>query len=507
MFRTFPAQKDAYITDRVIGGKRVYNSNTGKAGSLDLFKLYGVSQSGTVPNAELSRALIKFDYTDLKAHLSASQRDVSDPTFRVLLRLYDVYGGQTTPTNFSLVLYPLSQSFDEGAGRDVAFYKDQDVANFYTASWNGNPVVWHASGANGRGLLGSSDIDVITSGSLGAGLVPLGVSQSFTNGTEDLQLDVTTLVSATLVGLIPDCGFRLSFVQSQEDDTRTRFVKRFGSRSATDATKQPKLVVKWNDAVRNDRGNVTFDASGTLFIYNHTPRGLQNLVSGTALSQVTGTNCMYLRLETPVSGGIYSASFLASQLKSGNAFVSGTYSASFAIPSANPQLRSQLLASGSVTFTEVWGSLDGTVGFFTSSFVMRPQDVETFGVLPDQYNLNVTRLDDAYTTDQVAWPRVFVRKLESQVFLRKLPRVSDSYIPGEAHFQIRDANSGDVIVPFDEAGGSTLMSSDTQGLTFPLYMDTFAPGRAYVIDVLLKEGSTKTLVRDASQVFRVESAH
>ena len=107
----------------------------------------------------------------------------------------------------------MSKSFGEGVGRDVASFGDLDAANFITASYvTGASSLWNLSGANKAGLLGSEDIDIINSGNLddGNGVVNLFQTQLFKNGTEDLEVDITTLVSATLAGILPDEGFRIS---------------------------------------------------------------------------------------------------------------------------------------------------------------------------------------------------------------------------------------------------------------------------------------------------------
>ncbi len=70
--------------------------------------------------------LIYFDLTPIR-EMSQSTLDITSSTFRCHLKLSDVYAGQTTPSNFSLIVYPLSQSFDEGVGRDVVRFEDVDV--------------------------------------------------------------------------------------------------------------------------------------------------------------------------------------------------------------------------------------------------------------------------------------------------------------------------------------------------------------------------------------------
>ena len=128
MYRILSASSDTYITNKIINGAfRATDANVGRAGTLDLFKLYDESIiSGTAAPTEISRILIKFDLSPLK-QLTGSDLDISHPSFNAMLKLHDVYGGQTTPSNFKIIVFPLSRSFDEGIGRDVATFEDIDA--------------------------------------------------------------------------------------------------------------------------------------------------------------------------------------------------------------------------------------------------------------------------------------------------------------------------------------------------------------------------------------------
>ena len=153
------------IGDIINNTFRATDANTGRAGSLDRFKMYSESTlSGSSDPIELSRILIKFDLDPLRA-LTASTLDYTHDSFKCTLKLHDVYGGQTTPSNFKLIAFPLSRSFDEGVGRDIINFRDLDSSNFLTSSVSGESAsLWYLSGANMQGLLGSDDIDIISSG-------------------------------------------------------------------------------------------------------------------------------------------------------------------------------------------------------------------------------------------------------------------------------------------------------------------------------------------------------
>ena len=155
MYLVLTASKDTYITNKIMDGAfRAEDANVGRAGTLDLFKLYSESTlSGTDNPIEISRALGQFDLYRVR-ELTSSILDITSPTFKCTLKMKNIAAGQAVPSNFNLILHPLSQSWDEGIGRDVVSFGDLDVANFVTASYSGGTVYpWNTTGADSSGLL------------------------------------------------------------------------------------------------------------------------------------------------------------------------------------------------------------------------------------------------------------------------------------------------------------------------------------------------------------------
>ena len=113
MYRILSASKDAYITDKIVNNSfRAKDANMGQAGTLDLFKIYNeTSITGSNEQIELSRLLIKFDLTPVSTMQSNAKIDINDSSFKCFLKLHDVYGGQTTPSNFKIIAFPLAQKF------------------------------------------------------------------------------------------------------------------------------------------------------------------------------------------------------------------------------------------------------------------------------------------------------------------------------------------------------------------------------------------------------------
>ena len=118
------SSSDTYITNKIIDSKTAVSGNVGRAGTLDLFKLY--NESVNVANAtELSRLLIKFDMSTA-ALLTSSTLKTSDSTFSAKLKLRNISAGQPVPSNFTVQVFPLAVPFSEGFGRDVISFADVD---------------------------------------------------------------------------------------------------------------------------------------------------------------------------------------------------------------------------------------------------------------------------------------------------------------------------------------------------------------------------------------------
>ena len=276
MFYILTASADTYITDKIIDNSfRAEDTNVGRAGTLDLFKLYNESvyTSGstriTSSVNELSRLLVKFNYDTLSI-LASSSLDFTHSSFKATLELMEVETGAPVPRNFWVVAHPLAQIFDEGSGRDVNRFLDVDAANFLTASYSstGTPVLWNTSGSGKAGPMGGSGIDYITTGTLGSSIVDFGASQYFADGPGKLSLDVTNVVSSSLANNLTNCGFRISFSGSYETDSKTRFAKRFASRHVRNKILAPRILVTWNDVIKDSHRSFVFNDSASLFLKN-----------------------------------------------------------------------------------------------------------------------------------------------------------------------------------------------------------------------------------------------
>ena len=294
MYLNITASKDAYIHNKIIGNKfRATDSNTGYAGTLDLFKFYGeatlpktetdvsdyaldVDDDGVVDTAvELSRILIKFDLSDLETLASTDLDITNDTSFTATLRLFDILDGQMAPTNFNVNIFPLAEDFPEGVGRDTGSFNDLDIPNWVTASYDGNQAppeqLWNEQGAGAVGNIGDA-VDAYEF--LADGVTSISATKEFIEGTEPFTFDVTAAIKEMIRdgGTLTNNGFRISFSSIEESDTKTYFLKRFASRHVLNQYLRPRLTVSWSNSFRDNSKNAVLDISNTVMMQS-TARG------------------------------------------------------------------------------------------------------------------------------------------------------------------------------------------------------------------------------------------
>lgn len=489
MYKRLKADKDTYITNRVIKGSRTTDANTGQAGTLDLFKLYDESSISGVTGSinELSRILIHFNLDPLRA-LTGSKLDLSDSSFKATLKMRDVFGGQTIPSNFNVVVFPLAKDWSEGNGRDTRLFRDLDSANFVSAT---NDVTWSQAGASASGSTSDSNVDIYETADFGLSFA----TQAFPLGTEDLAVDVTNIVSATLKGDIPDYGFRISFSGSQETDDKTRFVKRFTSRHANDPALRPSLECSFDDSILDNHKNFYFDVSGSLFLTNYS-RGVEsNIIFQGA--EVTGNNSLILKIFSGSGSTYFEKILTASQYSVGSNFQSGTYFSTFAIATNETgSLQTEIINAGSATFTEVWTSLDETLPFLSSTLVVTNTTKTAFSSNPDSVMIFIKNLEKSYKSTEEARFHIFAqRPLITKA--TKVKQQRDSIILDEMYYQVVDYNSRRIVIPFEETNNGTRVSSSGDGMYFDLHMDSLEIGRTYAFEFKYKEnGVTEILEAD-----------
>lgn len=521
MYRILKSTKDNYLTNKVISKQYSYQSNVGQAGTLDFYSLYDESvvydaTGSLVVNGvrEHTRALIEFDYEKIQELHDSYYIDLTGGNYTCSLRLIDVYGGQSTPSNFVLEVLPLAKQWSEGRGFDVVAYQHVDASNWITASLSGSvAVTWSLPGASATGSITDLNVDVFVSGNLGSGNQYLGSLVYFSRGDEDFEADVTHLVSASLAGIIPNNGYRIAFTDGEEQENKTYFVKRFGTRHVQNRDLQPRIdVTTTDDIIRSDKGKAYFKPqTQTFYLMNQGSIGYENYINNGG--EVTGSNCITLTLQTSKqvmvltsafsiphqmtisfmtqSIAVFTASYTGSQHMVGTRNVPGIYKVNLVLdPYQNSDLDAYLSGSYSdpVMFKAYWKNA-------ANNQVLHVEDVlfnGYYGMNDEQidrnYIMNIYNLQGVYSkqTEGHQRFRVFIQNYNTeQTAYRYAYKTKSDIVPG-MKYRIMKAFQNIEYIPFCDA---TELSYDEEGMFFDLFISDFDVGSVYQIDLVVPTGN------------------
>ena len=157
--KRYYATKDNTITNAFKANlqTRGVSGNMGQSDILEVFSIYAQANS---TSSELSRVLIEFDTDKINSDRSAGIIPASG-SVNFFLTMYDAEHTQTTPKNYTLVVQPISQSWNEGLGLDMEEYSDLDASNYLSAS---SGIPWGENSGKSTAL-----IAVTSHGSVGNG--------------------------------------------------------------------------------------------------------------------------------------------------------------------------------------------------------------------------------------------------------------------------------------------------------------------------------------------------
>jgi hypothetical protein len=451
IYRIF-AQKDTFITDYQLNGVQRTGSNFGASEILHLYKVAPMSGAIGVPaTASIARVLTQFDLSGLLSIPNLPSSGVS-----YFLKMTDAEHKKTTPSSFDVEVQALSQSWDEGKGRDVDAFSDKGVANWVKAKSN---VYWTARGGDTVGAIATTHFD---------------------DGRENLEVDVTDIVQSWISGGVTNNGLMVRLSSSQEADFQNYFVKMFHGRNTFFKDKRPYLEARWDDSLRDDRNNFLFDVPGSLFLRRVVHGQLQDL-------PFVGTGSIGVRItDTSSSLLVVTGSWVAP----------GTYSASFTLPSGS--------YSGSI-FNDIWFDLANPgVGLMTGTFGVG-DNLNVTDVSPKKYFVSVTNLRDTYEDDELVRLNLFIRPHDynpARVLTASLD--ANGSVMTKAYWRITNDRTDEVVVPFSTGTLEyTRLSYDQKGNYLNLYMSSLSPGNVYRLSFLFDVDGQRQYVADAGLKFRV----
>jgi hypothetical protein len=297
---------NAYKENLII---RATGSNMGASDSMEIFSIFAQATSASL---EKSRILVKFPVSQINSDRASSVLP-SSGSVNFFLKLYNAKHPFTLPKDYTISVYPMSQSWVEGYGLDMESYTDPGfgVLNGYGANWElrEEGVRWADSGSS----FYTSSYD--------------SYKQDISIGTEDLEIDVTKIVEDWIGGSITNNGFMVKMSGSFEDGTTSKsfYTKKFFARGTQYFFKRPIIEARWDSSITDDRTQIystssllsDSDNKYNIYFYNRVNGRLKNIPNSPSLSmslysdenftnQVSMISCSV----TNPSVGIYKANFM-----------------------------------------------------------------------------------------------------------------------------------------------------------------------------------------------------
>ena len=490
----FTASLDNTITNAFKLGlsTRATGSNQGLADSLQVFSIYGQGSgsAGVGTTVEKSRILVQFPIDEISAARTAGNIPASG-SVSFYLRMFNARHPFTLPRDFTLVVNPISQSWQEGYGLDVDSYIDTGYSNWVAASsGSGGEVAWTSEG--GDYITGSAN--------------EYNYEQSFVEGIEDLEIDVSNAVEDWIDGTITNYGFGVFLTSSQEDGSlkRSFYNKKFYARGSEYYFKRPILEARWEDFKTDDRGDLYLSSAlapasdnlNNLYLYNYikgVPKNIPAIGTGDILVSIySGTTAPSGdKIGLPVGGGVAATN----DTNITGAYVStGIYSCSFAITSS--------IASTEYLY-DVWHS--GGVEYFTGSGFTPKSLVQYSNNIADGWVLNITNLKPYYHTNEKPRFRIFTRSQTwNPTIYTKATNAIEPTILRDAYYKITRQLDGLEVIGYGTGSVKyTKLSYDASGSYFELDMSNLETGYAYNINILSIEDGV-TYEHPETYKFRVE---
>tara|TARA_R100000805_G_C3626193_1_gene137032 strand:+ start:4735 stop:6699 length:1965 start_codon:yes stop_codon:yes gene_type:complete len=327
-------------------------------------------------------------------------------------------------------------------------------------------------------------------------------TQTFDEGTEDLEIDITTLVEQWLnsggnvLGSKNNYGVGVMLSSSHESESRSFYTKKFFARGSEFFFKRPVLEARWDSRDLDNRGNFIYSSSlatadenlNKIYLYNYF-RGQLRDIPG------IGTGNIYVSffsgssddsapsgsaLELVVDGTHVTANERR-RVVTGSHYSTGIYTASVALTAAATPLE---------TVYDVWfqggdsiaDASQATVQFHTGSIT--PATVDSYETAPsDKYVTNITNLKPVYSTSETARFRVFVREKDwcPTVYNVASRAAESTEIESGSYKVFRVIDELDVVPYGTGSDLHTAMSYDVSGNYFDLDMSMLQEDYMYGI--------------------------
>lgn len=499
--KRYYATKDNTISNafKMNLSNRATGSNMGAADILEVFGIYGQSASSSI---EISRALLEFSTSDISSDRTAGTLPATG-SVSFYLRVFNAKHSQTVPETMDLSIQAVSKEWTEGDGLDMEEYRNEGASNWLSASstarWNTPGGDYHATPS---------------------------YTASLSNGIDDVEIDITTLVEQWIAGSKANYGLGIKLVQSQEPKyvnatadnfvqnldgaTKSYFTKKLFARSSEFFFKRPVIEARWDSSRKDRRGTFHYSSSlapsednvNTLYLYNYVRGQLKN-IPGNIAEGTGATGSIYVNIYSgstapsgdPLflspSGSVINSAAL--RVVTGGYIDTGVYTASVVLTAT---------ASPYTTLYDVW--YGGSTQYFTGT-IFPENHRASDGSRTKRYASKITNLKYSYSKDENPTFRLFVRnKNWNPNVYTKVQEAAQTEIIDDAYFKIVRLSDNIDVIPFGTGSNvHTRLSYDISGSYFDLDMSLLEPDYMYGIKLAYKIGG-KYREQPETFKFRVE---
>ena len=290
--KKYKATKDNTITNafKLDLNTRATGSNMGASDILEVFSIYGQQ---TTSSAELSRVLLEFPISSISNDRTNGNIPASG-SVDFFLRMFNARHSEQLPSNFTVNVLAVSQSWQEGFGLDMESYKDETEDSIDGSNWTNRlkATAWTRPGGEYH------------SSSYTSGQTMPNYTYTFDEGYEDIELGISAMVEEWIAGTQENYGLGVFITASQEayvsnssgqangsvlhnpaGQETSFYTKRFFSRSSEFFFKVPVIEARWDSTKKDDRGYFFYSSSlapasdnlNTLYLYNYVRGELRNI--------------------------------------------------------------------------------------------------------------------------------------------------------------------------------------------------------------------------------------
>lgn len=451
--KRYIANKDTTITNAFKYNMvdRGVDSNMGESDILEVFSIYGQANTSSL---EASRILVQFPIADIITDRN-NKKIGNSGSVEFILKLSNAPHGDSVPSQFNLIVAPLSRSWVEGFGIDMEGYTDIGVANWLTAS-NSNP--W----TNAGGDVVSPEYNIF-----------LDV------GTENLEVNITDLVEKWIDSTIQNNGLLIKLSGTQEQSTDSYYTKKFFARGSEFFYKRPWIEARTNDSLVDNRSSFIISSSlleeenlNKLVFYNRHRGVLRNIPS------VGSGSDIYVSLYA----GVTQPTGPALQLSNGNTKVqagfykTGIYTASVAVNTTSSYLF-DIWFSGSTAENS-----NSTI-FGTGSVIVPMDYIDLFSNEKQNYVLSMPNLKSSYSNKEIANFRIHARDKDwSPNIYTVASKEVEKVIIDDLYYKILRIQDFYEVIPYGTGSYKhTKVSSDVDGHYFELDIGLLEKGYSYSI--------------------------